>query len=68
MEIDNQFPERVRKVSENYFLNIYFFNLDISLTIHDLNLKVFIHIDNIFFERTVSQIFDIGSCFFSHKI
>ena len=69
MEIDNQFPERVTKVYEKDFLNIYFFNINISLTTHDPSLNFFICIDNITGEETLSQIFDIGPgrffcCFF----
>ena len=60
MKIDNQFLERVRKISENYFLNFYFFNVDISLIMHDPSLNFFICIDYIDVEGTVSQIFDIG--------
>ena len=60
MKTDNQFPERVRKVSENDFLNIFFFNVNISLTIHDPSEKNVTYIDNITVEGTVSQIFDIG--------
>ena len=55
----------MRKISENDFLNIYFLNVDISLIIHDPSLILFICIDNIVVEGTVSQIFDIdpGSFF-----
>ena len=60
MKIDNQFPERVRKVSENDFLNIYFLNMDISLIIHDPSLKFSICLDNIVVEGTMSQILYIG--------
>ena len=60
MKIDNQFLERVRKVSGNYFLNFYFLNVDISLIMHDSSLIFFICIDYIAVEGTVSQIFDIG--------
>ena len=60
MKIDNQFPERMRKVSENYFLNIYFLNVNISLSIHDPRLKFFICLGNIIVEGTISQICYIG--------
>ena len=60
MRIDNQFLERVRKVSENYFLDFYFLNVDISLIMHDPSLILFICIDYITVEGNVSQIFDIG--------
>ena len=52
-------------ISENYFLNIYFLNVDISFIIHDPGLIFVIHIDNIIVEGTVSQIFyiDPGSFF-----
>ena len=55
----------MRKISENYFLNIYFLNVDISLIIHDLSLNFAIGINNIVVEGTVSQILDIdpGSFF-----
>ena len=60
MKTDSQFSEKVRKVSENDFLNIYFLNVDISLIINGPSLNFFICINNIAVERTVSQIFDIG--------
>ena len=50
----------MRKISENDFLYIYFLNVDISLIIHDSSLILFICIDNIVVEGTVSQILDIG--------
>ena len=51
----------MRKISENDFLNIYFFNMDISLIIHDQSLHFVIGINNIVVEGTVSQIFDIDN-------
>ena len=53
----SNFLERTRKISENYFFNFYFLKVDISLTIHDLNLKLPICIQDIVMEGTVSQIF-----------
>ena len=47
-------------ISENYFLNFYFLNVDISLIIKATNLILSIHVENITVEGTVSQIFDIG--------
>ena len=41
------------------FLNFYFLKVDISLTMHDLNLKLHICVQNIVMEGTVSQIFFI---------
>ena len=59
------FLERTRNISENYFLNFYFLNVDISLTISDLNLKLHICVQNIVMEGTVSQIFfKLDSSFF----
>ena len=43
--------------SENSFFNFYFLKVDISLTMHDLNLKLHICVQDIVTERTVSQIF-----------
>ena len=52
-------------ISENEFLNFYFLNVDISVTMHDRNLKLYICIEYIAVEGNVSQIFDIGhSSFF----
>ena len=65
MKVDTQFPERSRSVSENYFLNFYFLNVDISLNNNDPYLKPYPCIKNIAAEGTVSQIFDNGS--FLHK-
>ena len=41
-----------------YFFNFYFLNVDISFTMHDLNLKLRMCIKNFVVEGTVSQIFD----------
>ena len=51
--MQSHFLERIRNISENYFLNFYFLNVDISLTMNDLSL-----------EGTVSQIFDIALSFY----
>ena len=67
MKIDKQLPEIVRKISGKYFLNFYFLNVDISLIMHDPNLKLYICIENITVEGTVSQIFDTGPSSFSIK-
>ena len=53
----SNFLERTRKISKNYFFNFYFLKVDISLTMHDLNLKLHICVQDIVIERTVSQIF-----------
>ena len=50
----------MRNISENYFLNFYFLNVDISLTMDDLSLKLHICFQNIAVEGTLSQIFDIA--------
>ena len=61
----NNFLEKTRKISETYFLNFYFLKVDISLTMHDLNLKLHICVQDIVMEGTVSQIFSkIDSSFF----
>ena len=53
----SNFLERTRKISENYFLNFYVLKVDISLTMHDLNLKLHICVQDIVMEGTVSQTF-----------
>ena len=67
MKIDNQYPGRVRNVSENYFLNFYFLTVAFSLNKSDPNLKLYPCIINIAVEGTVSQIFDTGSGYFYIK-
>ena len=63
--MNSNFLERTRNISENYFLNFYFLNVDISLTMYDLDLKLHICVQNIVMEGTVSQIFfKIDSSFF----
>ena len=42
MKIDNQFLATVRNISENYFFNLYFFNVDISLIMHAAKLTFYI--------------------------
>ena len=47
------------------FLNFYFLNVDISVTMHDFNPKLYRCIQYVSVEETVSQLFDIGpSSFF----
>ena len=67
MKFDKQLPDIVRNISGKYFLNFYFLNVDISLIMHDLHLKLYICTDNIAVEGKVSQIFDKGPCSFSIK-
>ena len=55
MEIDNHNPERVANLFEKYLLNFYFFNVDISFTMQDPNLKLRVCIENIVVEGTVSD-------------
>ena len=47
-------------VFEKYLSNFYFLNVDISLTMHDPTLKLYMCTKNIVLEGTVSQIFDRG--------
>ena len=53
-------------VFEKYCLNFYLLNVDISLTMHDPTLKLYMCNKNIVLEGTVSQNFDKchGSFFF----
>ena len=67
MEIDYQYPEKVKKYIRKLFSHFYFLNVDIFLTMRDLTFKFYIHIKNITVEGTVSQIFDIGPGSFSIK-
>ena len=60
MKVEKLYPERSRSVSENYCLNFYFLNVEISLIRSDTNLKLYPCIKNIAVERTVSQIFFIN--------
>ena len=61
----NNFLEKTRKISENIFFYFYFLKVDISLIMHELNLKLHICVQDIVIEGTVSQIFSkIDSSFF----
>ena len=61
----SNFLERTRKISENYFFNFYFLKVDISLTMHDRNLKLLICVQDIVMKGTVSKIFSrVDSSFF----
>ena len=60
MKIDKQFPETVRNLSGKYFLNFYFWYVDISLIMHDPHMKLNTCIENIAVKDTVSQTFYIG--------
>ena len=65
MKIHNHFLKKMKNISENEFLNFYFLNVHISVTMHNLYLKLYRCIEHIAVEGTVSQIFDIGpSSFF----
>ena len=55
--MNSNFLETTRNISENYFLNFYLLNVDISLTMYDLDLKLHICVQNIVMEGTLSQIF-----------
>ena len=68
MKMHNHFRERMKKITEKEFLNFCFFNVDISLNIYDLYLKLYRCIENIAMEGTMSQIFYIcPSSFFFIK-
>ena len=45
----------MKNISENEFLNFYFFNVDISINMHDLSLKLYRCIEYIAVEGTLSQ-------------
>ena len=47
----------MKNISENEFLNFYFLNVDISINMHDLSLKLYRCIKHIAVEGTVSQNF-----------
>ena len=48
---------------ENPHFDIYFFNMDISLIIALICLRICMYIPKIYMEGSVSQIFDIGFSF-----
>ena len=58
--------ERARNISEKYLFYFYFLKVYISLGMHGPHLKLYICIENIAFEGTVSQIC-IGPSSFSIK-
>ena len=65
MKMHNHFLKKMKNIYENEFLNFYFLNVDISINIHDLSLKLYRCIQYIDVEGIMSQIFDIGpSSFF----
>ena len=57
MKMHNHFIKKMKNIFENEFLNFYFLNVDISVTMHDLYLKLYRYIIYIAVEGTVSQIF-----------
>ena len=67
MKMHNHFIKKMKNISENEFLNFYFLNVDISVTMHDLYLKHYRCIEYITVEGNVSQIFDIGPSLFFIK-
>ena len=54
-------------ISGNSVFNFYFLNVDISLTMHDVALKLHRCILSIAFQGTMSQISDKGFSSFSRK-
>ena len=65
MKMHNHFLKKMKNIFENEFLNFYFLNVHISVTMHNLYLKLYRCIKYIAVEKTVSQIFCIGpSSFF----
>ena len=65
--MNNHFSERIGVISENDFLNFYFLNVDISLTMYNLDLKLYRCIADIAIEGIVSQISDISPGYFFIK-
>ena len=68
MKMHNHFLKKMKNIYENEFLNFYFLNVDITVTMHDLNLKLYRCIQYIAVKGTVSQIFDIGPSSFFIKL
>ena len=56
MKMHNHFLKKMKNIYENEFLNFYFLNVDITVTMHDLNLKLYRCIRYIAVEGTLSQI------------
>ena len=67
MKIHKQFPGRVQNISEKKFFYFYFLNVDISFIMHDTHLILYICIQKIAVEGTLSQILYIGLGSFSLK-
>ena len=67
MEIDNQYPEKVKKYIRKLFSHFYFLNVDFFLTMQDPTFKFYKHIKNITVEGNVPQILDISPGSFSIK-
>ena len=67
MKIDKEFSERVRAVSVKDFFNFYFLKENVSLIMRALYFKLYICIENIAVEETMSQIFYLGPGSFSTK-
>ena len=55
MKMHNHFLKKMKNISENECFNFYFLNVDISINIHDLSLKLYRCIKYISVEGTVSQ-------------
>ena len=55
MKMHNHFLKKMKNISENEFLNFYFLNVDISINMHDLSLKLYTCIQYIAVEGTVSE-------------
>ena len=49
---------------ENHFFHFYFSNNDFSFTIISLSTKLFLVINNIHMQGSMSQNFDLGFCYF----
>ena len=63
IKMQSHFLERIKKISENDFLDFSFLNVNIFLTIHRFNMKLYRYNKNIVVDTPVSQIFDIDPIF-----
>ena len=54
----------IRYTFENSFFHFYFSNVHISVNNEFENVKLGIHVDNILFEGTLSQIFAVRPSFY----
>ena len=58
------YPRLSENINLKPFLSLLFFNMVISVTVQDFNMKFSMHVLEVLLEGRVSEIFDLGLSFY----